>query len=216
MIKVVLFDGNGVIYDRVKDYDKPFFDKLSEESDFNDVKTVFNLLKYDCKMGLFSRVELFQKVLRIIGLNADPVKLDKDYSKVRLNTVLLLKRILPVLETLKSKDIKIGLLSDGIFSPEEKGKWLKKLGVKKYFNYIFTSQSLGFTKIYPQCLIEAIKRIGCKPNKVLLIGHELNDFLGAMFLGVPTLSVGYNITTTYNVKDFKSIPEFLVNEGLIK
>jgi len=215
MIKLILFDGNGVIYKRKKHYAREFFKKLSIESNFNNVEIVFNLLKHDCAMGEFTRAELFKKLIRIIGLNADPIKLEKEYTLVRNKHVSMLHNIEEVLKKLKNKGIKIGLLSDGMYSPAEKSAWLKRIKVLKYFNYVFTSSDLGATKIYPENMKRVTEITGFKPNEIILVGHELKDFLGAMFLGVITLSVGNEITTTHNVKTYQEIPSYLEQEGLI-
>jgi len=215
MIKLVLFDGNGVIYKRKKDYAREFFKKLSNDSGFNNVEKVFNLLKHDCSRGYLSRIELIKKVLRIIGYNADPVKLEKEYTHLRNKHVYKINEIEKVFKELKKLKIKIGLMSDGMYSAHEKSNWLKKMKILKYFNYAFTSSDLGATKIYPQGLQKVLEITGLKPNQVLLVGHELKDFLGAMMLGVQTISVGNEISTTHNVKTYHEIPNYLKREKLI-
>ncbi len=215
MFKIVFFDGNGVIYDRDNNYESGFFNKIEQETGFKNVETVFDMIKYDCMKNEFSRVELFKIFVKIVGSEKSPEILDKEYAELKANNIFLLKDCVPVLKFLKNNNIKIGLLSDGIFKSGEKRVWLKKMGVAKYFDYLFCSRDLGFTKIYPQNIKKVLKEVGVEKNEVLLVAHEMSDFLGALHEGVPTLCINKSVSTDYNVDGVSEVPDFLVKEELL-
>jgi FMN phosphatase YigB (HAD superfamily) len=216
MLKVVLFDGDKVIYYKEKNYDKEFFERLEAKSGFKNIRSVFQLLRQDCKKRVYNRIELFKRLLNIIGLDEDPAEIEKEYSKIKADKIFLFKRIVTALKSLKNNNVKIGLMSDSIFTSEEKRKWFKRLSIEEYFDYYFTSYSLNASKVNIESFKKVLNTVKCEPEEVLMVGHEYSDFLGAMQLGIPTLSVGDGLSTTYNVKNYEEIPKFLEEKGLIK
>jgi hypothetical protein len=63
MIKVVFFDGNGVIYKKKNsDFTKDFFNDLEQKSGYKNIKEIFKLLVHDCQKGVYSKKELLKRV----------------------------------------------------------------------------------------------------------------------------------------------------------
>jgi putative hydrolase of the HAD superfamily len=116
------------------------------------------------------------------------------------------KGIKLVLKTLKSKGLKIGLISNSVHSGNEKKQWLRRMGLLKYFDFIFSSSDLGFTKVYPECLKKVLKITGFEPNQAILVGHQYKDFLGARLIGMKTLSIN-KVSADYEVSNLSEIPE---------
>jgi len=214
MIKAILFDGGDVVYKRDREPLEKYFKELSKKYNFLNVKKVYRWLKNDCGNGKFNRVELFRKILKVIGSKADPVKTEKEFTKARNVDIRLVKGMDKVLKAIKDKGLKIGLLSDGLYTSKEKSEWLRQIGVLKYFDYVFTSYDLKAKKLYTKNSLTALKKMKLKPSEVILIGHNIQDFIGAMQVGIKTLSINNNVTTTYNT-NYKNIPRFLEQKGLI-
>lgn len=214
MIKIIFFDGNGVIYERDKKDSNQLFKELSKKSGFKKTKEAFNLLNINCKNGDYSRIDLFSKLVKIIGLKEDPVKLEKRYFKLKNNSTSIIKDSLQPIKELKSKGLKLGLVSNSNFTGSEREAWLVKNGVKE-FDYIFTSSDFKTTKLKPEFPLKAISKSGYRIEEAILVSHKLSDFIGAMLTGMATMSIGKDLQTTYNVKKLQLIPSLLTNKKLI-
>ncbi|MBD3312368.1 HAD hydrolase-like protein [archaeon] len=214
MFKTIFFDGNGVIYERDKSYCNDFFKEMGEKSGFKNTKEAFDLLNEGCKRGRYSRVEVFKKLLQITGLNGDAVKLEKEYFKLKAGSTSVIKEARPVIKELKEKGLKLGIMSNSNFSGKERGEWLINNGVNE-FDHVFTSSDFKATKLSPEFPLKAVKKIKCKTKEAILVSHKLSDFIGAMLIGMDTMSIGVKLSTTYNVKSIKLIPSLLIKENLI-
>lgn len=214
MIKTVFFDGNGVIYQRDKSYCNEFFKELKEKSGFNNTKEAFNLLNEGCKHGRYSRVEVFKRLLQITGLDGDAAKLEREYFKLKADSTSLIKKACPVIKELKEKGLKLGIMSNSNFSGKEREEWLVNNGVSE-FDYVFTSSDFKATKLSPEFPLKAVKKTKCGVKDAILVSHKLSDFIGAMLIGMNTMSIGVKLSTTYNAKSIDLIPPLLIKEGLI-
>lgn len=216
MFKVLLFDASGVIYERPEEYDKGFFKKIDELTGFKGSKTVFDLLSYDYMMNDDSRRDLFRDFFNIIQFDKEVDSFLEEYERIKREELFLKQGVKSMLESLQGFDVKLGILSNGMFTNDEKSDWLESLGVLHFFDFVFTSKSLGYTKIYRECMSKVLNLLGCEPNQVLMVGHEYSDFVGAGLCGVRTLSKGFDLSTSFNVEDLTKVSSFLFDNGLIR
>ncbi len=211
---VLLTDLNGVWYYR----DKKVYRKLTKRflinkglsvSKFEKLdETLWPKLKKKVRKGKISydkALEIFFKHFKKHGYK----KLAKDYIKFeesiwskyfRLN-----KNSKRVLASLKSKGIVIVGISDSVYSLKRIKKLLKKLGIGKYFDKVYTSNYLKLEK--PEAFKLILKRFD--KNLVVFLGHDDDEILGAKKFGIKTIGLK-NRNADFYIKNISEVPKIIL------
>lgn len=67
---------------------------------------------------------------------------------------------------------------------------LESHGLLKYFDAVVTSEQVERGKPYPDMILEACRRLGVKPDKVLVVGDSDEDVEAGRAAGAVTVGVG--------------------------
>lgn len=191
MIKYFIFDLDDTLISE-KEYIKSGFevisDKISKDYNLNkesiyrnlitifeeDSKKVFNKLleRYDIKYN----VDYIKNLVHIYRNHTPNIRL---YDDAKL-----------ILNHLKKKNIKIGLITDGY--KESQRKKIKALNLDKYFDYIIVTDELGKEYWKPSSVpyIKMKERFKCEFNEMVYIGDNIEkDFITAKKLGIYTVQI---------------------------
>lgn len=93
----------------------------------------------------------------------------------------------------KSKGYRLGVISNGLTIKQ----WEKlvRLGIHPFFDQVITSAEIGFEKPHPQIFEQSLSRMGCKPEKSVMIGNKFKeDALGAVNAGMSAILFNCNLT----------------------
>ncbi len=100
--------------------------------------------------------------------------------------VRLIDGALELINYLKSKDIKIGILTNGVFI--DQANKLVKLKLDGFVDYLVTSDMCASDKPDPKIFKYLLKKMNVSPNQVLMIGDDIvADIKGANDLGIRTI-----------------------------
>lgn len=100
--------------------------------------------------------------------------------------VRLIEGTLELMDYLKSKDIKIGILTNGIFI--DQANKLVKLKLDDFVDYLVTADMCASDKPDPKIFKYLLNKMGISPEQVLMIGDDLvADIKGANDLGIRTV-----------------------------
>ncbi|QHN08663.1 TIGR02253 family HAD-type hydrolase [Methanothermobacter sp. THM-2] len=94
---------------------------------------------------------------------------------------------------LKSRGYRLGVISNGITIKQ----WEKliRLGIHHFFDEVVTSDEVGFEKPNIRIFEEALRRMGCKPERSIMVGNKFNeDILGATNAGMSAILVNSELT----------------------
>ena len=92
----------------------------------------------------------------------------------------------------KSKGYRLGVISNGLTIKQ----WEKlvRLGIHPFFDQVLTSAEIGFEKPHPQIFEQSLNRLGCKPEKSVMIGNKFKeDALGAVNAGMSAILFNCNL-----------------------
>jgi putative hydrolase of the HAD superfamily len=90
--------------------------------------------------------------------------------------------VLPTLNALKSRGIKLGIISNW---DERLRPLLRRLELEPYFDMIVVSCEVGACKPAPEVFLAACQKLGVAPERILHIGDELEkDVHGARAAGL--------------------------------
>lgn len=146
------------------------------------------------------------------------------YNEEFINSIELSTNIIKFIEYLKLNNIKIGLLSNNNF--RQQYNKLNKLKLLDYFDYIQTSDEIGYEKPNLLCFLNLINRMKINNEKILMIGDDYNnDIIPALQLNlIPFLFKNNNDNINYinNYFEFgnfnilqKFIEEYIKSENEI-
>ena len=117
-----------------------------------------------------------------------------------------------MLEKLKTSNLKIGMITNGIGQFQIDN--IKALGIEEYFDVILVSEWEGIKKPDPQIFQRALAKLDVLPNESLFIGdHPNNDVKGAQNVGMKGIwKKDYqwsNVDADYIVDDLAELPAII-------
>ena len=96
-----------------------------------------------------------------------------------------------------TSNIRMGILSNSMFSSKTINTDLEKFGIKSYFDFVMTSSEYGIRKPNKILFNIAIKKMNLDPNEIWFIGDSINeDVIGSKNAGM--FPVWYNTKSISN------------------
>ncbi len=209
MIKLVIFDGEGVIYNSektaevfIKEY-KKFLKKFNV--DFKEQEKLWFKFHPKLLRGEIKLVEANTLMYKKLGIPKSYVRkwLKRD-KEILLKYTKLYKDAKKLLRKLKESGIKVAVLSNSVHPLRWRIELFHRLGLMKSIHYdkIFLSSQIGFAKPEAGAYLYVLKYFHVKPERAVFVGHDKKEIEGAKKLGIRTLKVSRkinrkNIYTTF-------------------
>jgi len=181
-LKAILFDLDGVIVD-------------SFERQF----VVFNELRKNYGLKIVSKDEFKRKVWGFsLDVSAEIYFKKQDYEKLHdvYNSLVkkhqkegkLMEGAKEVLEAIKKKKIKIGLVTNTTKERAEGDLKLHK--IRNFFDTVVTADDVEKPKPYPDPILKACKKLNVMPDEVMYVGDTKNDYKSGKSAGA--FVIGFN------------------------
>ena len=107
--------------------------------------------------------------------------------------VTLYSDVLPVLNELKTRKVRLGLISNALESDIE--HVMKKVGLEGFFDVEVGTDTFRSMKPDKEIFLQALKRLNVSPSEALFVGDSLeNDYKGAENAGIKALLIDRNST----------------------
>lgn len=219
MLKVVIFDLDGTLYD----YEVCHIKAMNKVADYVEQKFKINRNNFD---GLFetTKVEVKKQLVnsasshnRIIyfkhflqKLNVNPFVyadiLYDLYWKTMLDNMKLFDGVIELFEFLKYKKIKIAVCTN--LTTNIQLKKIRQLNVHEHIDYLITSEEVGREKPDKAMFLDVLEYFKITPQETLFIGDDFKcDILGAKQVGIDGILLSKNIKydNCRNVNKFADI-----------
>jgi len=195
-IKLVVFDGEGVLYSYkkaikifFKEYDK-FLKRFG--SSVEEQRKIFDKLRPKLARGRISLREANKIIFRKLGVPVSALDewLRKDLS-ISLKYVKVNSKARQILLALKKRGMKVTILSDTVHPFAWRVKLLKKLGILKgkHYDKLFLSSIIGYEKPERGAYITVLKWFKVKPEEAVFVGHDKEEIEGARKVGMKVASI---------------------------
>ncbi len=103
------------------------------------------------------------------------------------DTVIPFAETRPVLEALKRRGLKVGILSHVPWPGDACRRWFVRHGWQDLIDFYSLSSEIGFIKPHPAHFQHALAQAGCAPHEVLHVGdHPMRDVEGGRRAGFRT------------------------------
>ena len=198
-LKAIIFDLDGVIIDS-----------------FDAWYHVFNQTRKHFKLTEFSKDKFRKKAWGKI-LNTElkenfpnqSVKEIKDQYRTlitkNVDKIKLLPNSKEVLQKIKKKNIKIGLVTNNFTKPTLKA--LKFHKISKYFDAILAEEDVEMPKPYPDGILKACEKLNVAPDEAIYVGDRENDYKAGKSAGC--FVVGLNTKGDLIISKLKDILKLL-------
>jgi putative hydrolase of the HAD superfamily len=201
MIKAVIFDLEYTLenfYNAEKKAEKWLFNKIEELTGIDKrtfAKAFYKEKKKACRVRKlpkdYSRAVWTERALKKFKVRINHkvlMNLEKEFWQIVSEHIKLYKNTRQILNWLNKKGLKLAVISDSDGKREYKLMKLRKLGIKKYFKFILTTEMTGVNKPSIKNLKVVMKKLNVKPEECIVIGdHPETDLLTAKNIGMTTI-----------------------------
>ncbi|WP_415329843.1 pyrophosphatase PpaX [Clostridium perfringens] len=203
MIKAVLFDLDGTLINTndliLKSFKHTFktmldLEPTEEEITMNYGRPLQEIFKSYDENRIEEMINCYRKIN--LELHDDECK---EFADVDL-----------MLQTLKNKEIKIGVVTSKKSDMAERGA--KLMGIFKYFDTFITPEVTIKHKPEGEPVLKACENLGVSPSEALMVGDSPYDILAGKNAGAKTCGVKYTALPIKKLQESK--PDFYVDKPL--
>lgn len=203
MIKAVLFDLDGTLINTndliLKSFKHTFktildLEPTEEEITMNYGRPLQEIFKSYDENRIEEMINCYRKIN--LELHDDECK---EFADVDL-----------MLQTLKNKGIKIGVVTSKKSDMAERGA--KLMGIFKYFDTFITPEVTIRHKPEGEPVLKACENLGVSPSEALMVGDSPYDILAGKNAGAKTCGVKYTALPIEKLQESK--PDFYVDKPL--
>jgi len=197
LIKVVFFDLDETLYDygsvrrianqRVAE----LVEKLGIISSDVFIRTLRRITKefyekYQGLPALFDRKNRFREVFKALNIDVSEeivTRLADEYWNFVYQRIKPYPDVVPVLEFLKKRGYRLGIISDGLIDVQLNR--IRALKLEKYFDIFTFSEEVGKNKPALEIFQLALRKANCSPSEAVMVGDNVKtDIVGANRIGM--------------------------------
>ena len=136
----------------------------------------------------------------------------EDYLQLSTEKTILFPYTHEILAYLQPKYL-LYILTNGF--KETQFSKMKNCGLSRYFQHVFTSETIGYNKPNPKIFQWAISSVNGRKEECLMIGDDFEvDILGAKSFGIDQVffnpdNLGFNVKPSYEIKSLIELKNFL-------
>ena len=190
MIKAIIFDFDGTIIDTETAW------YLAFKGAYDSHGVDFPLERYAECLG--TSLQSFNPYTYIRTHYKIPVDLNEFRKSIENKHTEMMEKeairpgILPLLQSAKEANLKIGLASSS--SREWIDKYIQLLDIGEYFECYCTSDTVQNVKPDPELYLQALEKLNVKANEAIAIEDSPNGARAAVAAGIPTVVIKNTIS----------------------
>lgn len=183
MIKAIAFDYGGVI----EITDKGLMQKIADylQVTLEDWIKEYKTLNYLCNTGKNSYEEVYAFTAKKFDASDIQISHIHEMMKKNMETRKINFELIEIIKDLKSKNYKIGLLSNNYIKLRTQ---MTDEDTINYFDAVVVSSEVGYQKPQPEIFEFLFNKLGVKNNEVVFIDDSKSSLVGADKIGyIPIL-----------------------------
>ena len=180
MIKGVLFDYGGVVSSETLGETERILSNVLHV-DIKGVKKKMGTTLAKYEKGEINDKKFWQDLKREVNTRVPLFLLRLGWLRRYHRQVKIHQDVLKLVEELKLKDFKVGLLSNTVLPY---AKYLRKMGMYRPFDPVVTSCEVGHRKPEKEIYRIALQRLGLRANEVVFVDDMPGNVKGAKMVGI--------------------------------
>jgi putative hydrolase of the HAD superfamily len=187
-MKVIIFDLDYTLYDP-KQYFFGAFREICKKFSKNKIlrERMFDFLVKRWREKTSMYPSLFDDFLNKFNLDVETREIVKIFNEYD-GPLKPFPETIEVLERLKRKGVRLGVLTDG--NPLRQERKIKLLGIKKFFDEIIFVKNTKYSKKNKNLFLNISKKFSSLPKECSYVGdNPLLDFSGASKAGMKTVRI---------------------------
>jgi HAD superfamily hydrolase (TIGR01549 family) len=221
-VKGVLFDLGGTLIEYINDPPKDVFDDFKSRLSADDPKIVFHEFsalidsywvhmqkEFYSAPGSLDIFEYNRQFLVNHGFSdVTSQRLSKSFSemifKLESDSTHLKEGTIDLLDLLKSKNLKLGIITNASHNEKRIRLILNKVGIERYFETVVVSSEVGIRKPDPMIFLVALRDLNLRPDETIYIGDSYEyDAQGASNAGIQYILVSNDFDLLNAAEIFK-------------
>ncbi|MGB9757046.1 MAG: HAD family hydrolase [Candidatus Bipolaricaulaceae bacterium] len=194
MAKALALDGNGVVYRRKREVVDALVEALASQGlifSKEKLRSVYLELQERAFTGELPYKNMVEELHRQLSLGSQLALASLDQLIQKFSADIEIYPELPsVLRELRSRGIRVGMLTNSIHPAQVKAKWLRNVGVDDLFDLIVSSVEERCKKPSRELFQRFSARIGFPPQNIAFVGHEIEEIEGAKKAGFIAIALG--------------------------
>jgi putative hydrolase of the HAD superfamily len=131
------------------------------------------------------------------------------YSKVRIDNMYLFPHVYETLSSLRAKNIKLALITNGD-SQSQRGK-INRFKLEPYFDYILVEGEFGIGKPDKKVFLHTLGKLNSQADSTIMIGDNLKwDIAGPQALGIRAVWIDWGNTGLPESSGIK--PDYIISD----
>ncbi|WP_236575330.1 MULTISPECIES: HAD family hydrolase [Paenibacillus] len=187
--EAVIFDLDNTLINRklaFRAYSEHFIDRFVTARDARQKEEFIEFMRVSDRDGYRDKREMVQECLAALPMKNPDMTVEEllnHWFAEFYGYTVLMDGTLDVLDRLKQKHIKLGLITNG--SPHAQNSKIDKAQIRDYFDTVIVSGEAGFHKPDKRIFELALSRLEAKPENSWYVGdHPRNDIFGAASAGL--------------------------------
>jgi putative hydrolase of the HAD superfamily len=213
-LRGVLFDADGVLYYRKnKDQELNSFIKRYRSPGKDDLELKISQLRHLAFIGQLTFEQYKTAVFNLYGITEpDLVSRGIHQAIKEKNKILFFEGILVTLNTLKNRNLYLGIVTDTAQPLHVKISKLERGGFGHLWDSITPSNEVGVQKPDPRIYKIALNQLGLEPDQAVFVGHNSTELEGARNVGMKTVAFNYDpdANADFYIQDFSELASLKV------
>lgn len=149
-------------------------------------------LRHRASGGHVSTEAYWDAVLRMYGVAAAAERAAlAELINAQADDVYALPAAAETVSALKARGFILSIITDTVFPPGRKLRWLAGIGIAGCVDHIACSTELGVHKPDPAIYLAALRLAGLAAADSAFVGHDTRELAGARRVGMQTVAVFY-------------------------
>lgn len=212
LVWALALDGHGVVYRRKREVVDALVEALAEEGlifSKEEARSLYLQLQEQTFAGVLSYEGMVKELHYQLGLGSrvSPAHLDQLIQKFSAE-IQVDPDLSRTLREIRSRGVRVGMLTNSIHPAKVKTQWLKTAGVDDLFDLLLSSVEEHCKKPSPEFFQRFAMRLALPSEHVAFLGHDQEEIEGAREAGLVAIALACPLAPAdFHIQRFRELIE---------